>query len=577
MRKTNYRLTSRFLSVAYPFFASEQRVKAIAAVALLVALLFGTNGLNVINSYVGRDFMSDLAERHARSFYLHALMLAGVFALSTVCEVLTRYTEQRLGILWREWLTRTLLDRYLAGRTYRRVAARDDIDNPDQRVTDDVKAFTTTTLSFLILLLNAGLTLAAFAGVLWSITPWLLLAAAGYAACGSLSTALLGWRLVGLDHHQLQKEADLRFALARFRDRTDDVALAGGEDEEKRRLRGRLGEVVANFRSIINVNCRLGFFTTGYNYMVQIIPAAVVAPLYISGRVEFGTVTQSAMAFTQVLAAFSLFVAKFQDLSAFAAVVGRVSGIWEATAPAEAAREERAAEPAAAGAADAAGQPHRLAYAGLTLRTPEGDRVLVRDLSLEVPQGRRIVVTGPTGAGKSALHLATAGLWEKAQGKVVLSGAEGVLFLARRPYLTTGTLRDVLLYALDRKKFPPERIEAVLEELGLDGLVRQVGGLDAARPWGQVLSEGEQQELAFARLLLACPEFAFLDDALADLDPQRAGRFYATLARTRITYVSVSNNPLLRAYHDFRLELTGDGGWRVGPARPDDEAKDGAA
>jgi putative ATP-binding cassette transporter len=266
-------------------------------------------------------------------FYLHALMLAGVFALATTGEVLTRFTEQRLGLVWREWLTRRLLDRYLADRTYRRIAARHDIDNPDQRVTEDVRNFTTTALSFLILLLNAALTLLAFAGILWSITPWLFLAAAVYAAFGSMGTVLLGWRLVRLDHLQLQKEADFRFALVAFRKQAEEVANFEGEREVKAHLGDRLTVLVDNLRRIIGVNRNLGFFTTGYNYLPQIIPAMVVAPLYIYGDVPFGTVTQSAMAFAQVLAAFSLLVSQFQQVSAFAAVVGRIGGIWEATEP----------------------------------------------------------------------------------------------------------------------------------------------------------------------------------------------------------------------------------------------------
>jgi putative ATP-binding cassette transporter len=261
-----------------------------------------------------------------------------VFALATTAEVLTRYTEQRLGLVWREWLTQRLLDRYLAGGTYRRIAVRQDIDNPDQRITEDVKNFTTMSLSFLILLLNAALTLLAFAGILWSITPWLFIAAALYACFGTLGTVLLGWRLVGLDHSQLQKEADFRFALVLFREQAEKAVPLEREGEARALLTERLTLLVENNRRIINVNRNLGFFTTGYNYLPQIIPAAVAAPLYIHGGVPFGTVTQAAMAFAQVLAAFSILVSQFQQVSVFAAVVGRIGVIWEATEPESAPR-----------------------------------------------------------------------------------------------------------------------------------------------------------------------------------------------------------------------------------------------
>lgn len=195
MRLPNPSLWSRLVAVGLPFYKSEARRRALGALAVLFALLLAINGMNVVNSYVGRDFMSALAERHAREFFVEAGVLAGVFAVSTVVEVLARYAEQWLGLVWRQWLTRRLLDRYLAGRAYLRLAEQHDIDNPDERISEDVKTFTATTLSILVLLVNGLLTLAAFSWVLWSITPWLLATALGYAMLGSFGTILLGRRL----------------------------------------------------------------------------------------------------------------------------------------------------------------------------------------------------------------------------------------------------------------------------------------------------------------------------------------------------------------------------------------------
>jgi putative ATP-binding cassette transporter len=377
-------LWARLRRVGMPFFTSDARWRAYAGLGVVLVLLLSINGLNVVNSYVGRDFMSALAERQPGRFYALAGMLAGVFAASTAAEVLATFAQQRLGLVWRDWLTRTLLDRYLGGLTYRRLTSRKDIDNPDQRISEDIKNFTATSLSFLVMLVNGLLTLAACAGVLWSITPTLFLVALGYAALGSFGTVALGRRLVSLNNLQLQKEADFRFALGRVRERAGDIARARGEGEEKTRLVRLLGAVVENFRAMIGVNRNVGFFTTGYGYLTQIIPAAVVAPLYVRGDVPFGTVTQSAMAFTQVLGAFSLVVKQFSDLTAYAAVVGRLGALWEATEPGP---EPPAATPAPAAPAPAAAiqavpDDRRVAYEGLTLQTPREGRVLVRDLSL---------------------------------------------------------------------------------------------------------------------------------------------------------------------------------------------------
>ena len=271
--------------------------------------------------------MTSLEQRNVWRFYTLATALAGVFIASTVVEVFARYVEQRLGLLWRDWLTRRFIDRYLAHRAYRRLAEDARIDNPDQRISEDVRTFTATTLSFLILLFNAVVTFIAFAGVLWSISPWLFLTAVVYATGGSVGTVLVGRRLVALNNLQLKKEADFRYALGRVREHAGTVAQLGGEEAEKTRLGGRLGALVANFRGIIDVSRNLGFFTTLYNYLPQIIPALLVAPLFVWGNIPFGTVTQSAMAFSQLLGAFSLIVTQFQDLSSFAAVVARLGAV----------------------------------------------------------------------------------------------------------------------------------------------------------------------------------------------------------------------------------------------------------
>lgn len=283
MHTPNHSLWSRLLAVGLPFFRSEARARAMGGLALLVVLLVSINGLNIVNSYAGRDFMTALAERHARQFYRNALLLAGVFALSTVVEVFSRYVEQWLGLVWRDWLTRRFLDRYLAGRAYLRLVERHDIDNPDERISDDVRMFTATTLSILILIVNGILTLVAFSGVLWLITPWLFLTALGYAGLGSVGTVLLGRRLVPLNRQQLQKEGDFRYALGRLREHAEALGQVSGEEEQKRRLVDRLARLVDNFRAIVRLSRNLGFFTTAYNYLPQILPALVVATLYIRG------------------------------------------------------------------------------------------------------------------------------------------------------------------------------------------------------------------------------------------------------------------------------------------------------
>jgi putative ATP-binding cassette transporter len=311
----------RFVRAIRTFVASEVGWKAKGLFAGLIALLFGISGMNVVNSYVGRNFMTAIADRNKAEFIWQAGLYIGVFAASTVVAVLFRFTEERLGLLWREFLTRRIVANYLAQGTYYRLELTGEIGNPDQRIADDVRAFTVTTLSFVLMLLNSSFTVVAFSGVMWSISPLLFMVAVLYAALGSYLTIALGRPLVRLNFDQLDKEADFRSALLHVRKNAESVMLARHEGQLAARLLRRLEDLVGNFRRIISINRNLGFFTTGYNWMIQLIPALFVAPLFIAGEVEFGVITQSAMAFTMLLGAFSLIITQFQSISSFTAVV----------------------------------------------------------------------------------------------------------------------------------------------------------------------------------------------------------------------------------------------------------------
>ncbi len=424
---------SRIVRITQPLFTSEIRWHAIAWLVALLALLLGVSGLNVVNSYVGRDFMTAITERNWANYKTMAIWYLLVFAASTAVAVFAKFCEERLGILWRGWLTSHLIDKYLKNRAYHRLMARNDIDNPDQRMTEDVKTFTTITLSFLLMLLNASITAIAFSRVIWLISPQLLAVAVGYAVAGSLLTVFVGRKLVELNNLQLKKEANFRYELIHVREYADSIALLRGEQKQQARLVRRLNELVNNFRSIVSVNRNLGFFTIGYNYLIQVIPIFIVAPRYIRGEVEFGVVTQSTMAFAQLLGAFSLIVTQFTQISSFAAVVNRLGTIWEALEEA----------PAPLGVKiEIIYDETRLAYEDLTLRSPKGDKVLIEDLNLEIPLGRRMLILGQDGIAKNSLGRATAGIWDSGEGRIIRPSPENILFVPQRPYTALGTLRD---------------------------------------------------------------------------------------------------------------------------------------
>jgi len=320
----------RFVRAVRVFGASEAGLRAKLIFAALVLLLCAANALNVANSYVGRNFMTAIANRDMSGFVSQAFVYIGVFAASTVVAVMARFGEERLGLLWRETLTKGIVRRYLATGAYQRLKATEALANPDQRISEDVHAFTDTTLSFALMGLNSAFTILAFSGVLWTISPLLFSVVSLYAAGGSLLTILLGRPLIWLNYDQLDKEASFRSGLIHVRDNAEVIKQAGDEEKQTVLLLGRLDDLIANNRRIISVNRNVGFFTTGYSWMIQIIPALIIAPAYIQGKIEFGVISQSAMAFSTLVAAFSLIVTQYQSLSSFAAVVARLSALAEA-------------------------------------------------------------------------------------------------------------------------------------------------------------------------------------------------------------------------------------------------------
>ena len=540
------------------FAASDVGAPAIRIAVALVLLMLGISAMNVVNSYVGRDFMTSIEQRDSSSFLYMALVYLGVFAVSTLLAVLFKFCEERLGLLWRQWLTRVLLLDYLGIATPYRLREQGEIDNPDQRIADDVRMFTTTTLSFVLMVLNGTITIIAFSGVLWSITPELFAAAVAYAAIGSLLAMWLGRPLIGLSFTQSEREASFRADLVHLRENAESVALQGREDQLGARLQRRVDDIVVNTKRIIAVNRNLGFFTTGYNYMIQIIPALIVVPIFIRGEVPFGVIPQSAMAFAHLLGAFSLIITQFQQISSYAVVVARLSALVDGTDRAVAKQTSRIEIDVTKG---------NLAWQHLTLRSPHDGRVLVDTLSVTVPPGLRVLVTGPNEAGRIALFRATAGLWHAGEGRIAHPPSDAIMFIPERPYLPPGTLRQSLAPNGSEPTMENARIVAVLGGLGLESVVARAGGLDVEHDWDDVLSLGEQQQLAVAHVVLAAPRLVLLDRPGTLLGPEDGARALDLLAAHGITCVTFASEHDLAPQHDALLELADDGSWTWQPTR----------
>lgn len=540
---------ARFVRTVGIFISSEVGRKARLMFAALVALLFGISGLNVANSFVGRNFMSAIAEKQTAEFMRQALFYVGVFAASTVVAVLARFAEERLALLWREFLTRRAVGLYLAEGTYYRLDASGELSHPDQRIAEDIRAFTVTTLSFSIMMLNSCLTIATFSGVLWTISPVLFVVAVLYAACGSYLTIMLGRRLINLNYDQLDKEASFRSGLIGVRENAEAIVVSRREERLGTHLMRHLDDLVANFRRITAVNRNVGLFTTGYNWLIQIIPVLIIAPAFMQGKIEFGVITQSAAAFAMLVAAFSFIVTQFQQISTFAAVVARLSSLLEAI-------EKVGAR--TAGGIEMIEAEGRLAYEHLTLLSSPGGPPLLKDLSVSIPGGSCVLVTGSDESAGMALFRATAGVATDGTGRIVRPAPDEISFVPHLPYLPPGTLREILVPADKADEISDERIVRLLGELDLAGLV---DGLDTEQDWAEALTIREQQLLALASVALAAPRFVCLEQAVAALDIEELHRILSGFSGSSMTYINFGEADGSRNFYDAVLECREDGTW----------------
>ncbi len=527
---------------------------------LLLFLLFAVSGLNVVISYVGNFFTTALAKKDQPTFWRFLFVYAGVFVVGTPIVVIYGYMQDLLGLYWRDWLTSKFLNQYFSNRAYYEINSEENIDNPDQRISEDIRSFTSTSLSFLLLFLGAVIDVLSFSGILWSISRFLAIFLIGYAVFGTLVTAFFGKSLIALNFNQLRREADFRYGLVHVRDNAESIAFYRGEAQELGQVRRRFTEALRNFNLLIGWQRNLSYFTRAYGYAIIILPSLIMAPLYFSGQIEFGDITQAGFAFSQVLDAFSLVVRQIEPLSAFAAGVNRLKTFTEAL------DENTTLRPAGLTTIDTV-EESRIALEHVTLLTPKGQRILVSDLSTALQPGEGLVIVGHSGTGKSSLLRAISGLWNTGTGRIVRPKLSEMLFLPQRPYMVLGTLRDQLLYPNTDISLEEDQLRQALQQVNLDKLPERVGGYDAELDWADILSLGEQQRLAFARLLLTKPHYAILDEATSALDLTNEQRLYQQIRDGGTTYISVGHRPSLLQYHKYVLELTGDTRWRLLPTK----------
>lgn len=540
-----------------PFFFSSVKWQARGLLLLLALFAVSIVAINYQLSFLERDFYTAFTLKEHDQFVKRLAIFLVAMACATPVYVFYSYTEQRLALLWRKWLSREILQRYFSNMAFYKINWHEGIDNPDQRMEEDVRSFTTTTLSLFLILLNNLLTVILFISLLWSISVYLIIAVVLYALCGSLITYGIGRPLIGLNFAQLKKEADYRYKLVNVRDHAESIAFYRGDRKELTRTRQRLKEALKNSLRIINLNRNLQFFIMPYSNLQRLVPVMIVAPLYLNGNIEFGVVAQSSGAFVRVVEALSMLITQFGTISGVAAVVSRLGSFTEAL-------DEVASPPLHFAQQIETKEGDRVLFDRVSIMTPRRDQVLLRDVSFELVEGG-LLISGGSGFGKSSILRVLAGLWTAGEGRVIRPPQEVSVFLPQRPYLVLGSLRNQLLYALHRRGVSDSELQDVMTRVGLRTALERVQGLDALADWPSILSAGEQQQLAFARLLLAKPKYVFLDEATTAVDTAMEQRLYGLLKESAIAYVSVGYRANLSRFHSHLLEVKERGGWSFGP------------
>ncbi|MBV9860999.1 MAG: ABC transporter ATP-binding protein/permease [Alphaproteobacteria bacterium] len=550
-------------SLAWPYWASDEKRSAIGLLAAVVALNLFAVWLHVRLNAWNNAFYNALQQYDWPEFWRQFAIFGLIAAALIADSVYQLYLRQILTIRWRRWMTGRFLEGWLDRRAYYRMQLdRTTTDNPDQRIAEDLDRFTTYSLALSLGLLNAVVTLVSFLFILWTLSGalhiplgggrqidipgYMVIAAFLYAAGGTALTRWIGGPLVRLMFDQQRYEADFRFSLVRLRENAESVAFYRGERREFGVFESRFAHIVANWWGIIRRRKKLTWFTASYRQVAIVFPFLVAAPRYFAKEIQLGGLMQIASAFGQVQDSLSFIVNSYTEIAEFQSVVQRLAGFrarLDAIAAERDSRQPIEIETAGVGGVE---------VAGLDLDLPSG-APLRRDMNLSARPGRPMLITGPSGAGKSTLLRAIAGLWPFGRGRVRV-GAGAALFLPQRPYLPLGTLEEALLYP--GRSEPPSRaeLEQTLLAVGLEHLA---GNLDQDGNWAQRLSGGEQQRLAFARALLLRPEIVFLDEATSALDEAAEAALYRLLrdAPWRPTIVSVGHRASLHGLHDGILDL----------------------
>ena len=550
-----------------PYWNSEEKKSARLYLAGIITLTIAAVYMTLLLNEWFNSFYSALQNYDSDAVYRGLLRFTGLAFAHIAFAVYSYYLQQRLALRWRKWMTKNYLAKWTGQQMYYRLEmfSQGTADNPDQRISEDINLFTARTLSFMSGLLRSATTIVCFIFVLWNLSEILSFSAAGqefhiygylvwtalaYSVLGTWITHKVGHRLVSLNYLQQKLEADFRFSMVRLRETAESVAFYNGAAKEEAFLSNRFMTLLRNTLFIIKKQKQLSWLTNSYAQIAIIFPFVVAVPRYLSQNISLGGLMQIANCFGKVQDAMSYFVDVYASLAEWQSCAERLLSFDKHIAAIEKETEEKSGSLVREETHD------RLRLADVTISVPAMDenkrtREIISSASCTIKSGEHVILKGPSGSGKSTLLRTLAGFWPYVKGHISMPAPSEMMFIPQKPYIPMGTSAEAASYPLETAD--EEILSPLLVECGLSHLMEKP---DTEADWSHILSLGEQQKLAFVRVFLRKPKWAFLDEATSAMDEETEEKMYRLLtALPGTTVISIGHRSTLDKWHNRVLRI----------------------